>query len=111
MEPGIVLLTIVTFATLIVLVGMVLRYKQQKQKDNSSASSLKVSELEAIIHRAVEEAVAPLHDRIDDLERQIDASAEPARLSAQSGTLLSPSLPEDDDRPEEVSVQPRRRAR
>lgn len=111
MNPGIIVLTLVTFSAIIVLVGMVLRYQQQKRNDTSATSSLKVSELEAIIHRAVEEAVAPLHARIDDLEQQFDASSDSPRRSESSGLGYSPEMLEEGAEPEEGPMRPRRWAR
>lgn len=81
MEEAIVIPFIV-LSFVLLLVWMMLSYfkwKQQHAAGPPPGSSLKTSELQALMRAAVEEANAPLVARIEALEHRIAAPALPPR--------------------------------
>lgn len=70
-----------------------LREKEKHRKESSASSSLTTGELQRLMQAAVENAIAPLHDRIDALERRLSAPA-----SSHRGTpLIDENLLDADD--------------
>lgn len=75
------------------VVKMALDFNRDKMLAESSreGSSLRISELEELIEAAVEKAVAPLHERLEELEvRQLSEGASQKMLSGgkeESGSL------------------------
>lgn len=69
---AVMIITILSFTTMMI-VGMTLRYKSKKAEGHisSGSSSLTTSELERMMKRAVKDATAPLHEKIDRLEEVI----------------------------------------
>jgi len=67
-----VVIVAIVFGTLLLIIKMGLEYGKQKmlsQRDGSG-SSLRVSELEAMIESAVSDAIQPLVARVDELESE-----------------------------------------
>jgi hypothetical protein len=85
--------------------------KWRTERKTITEGSLRTSELKQLVRDAVDEANAPLYDRIDDLEQQISAAADPPRLAARSDQILSSKLLEEVEELEEVPTRPRRRVR
>ena len=85
-----------------IIVGAVTKVKTAKyaaQARSGSGDGLRASELRRLIHDAVEEAVEPLHERIDSLEARLGAGgSEPARLdpAVLSDALDDPEADHDD---------------
>jgi len=82
MLPAIVVA--VVFGSALMVVKMALDFNRDKMLAESSreGSSLRVSELEELIEAAVEKAVAPLHERLEELElRQLSEAASQKMLS------------------------------
>lgn len=67
-----VFIVAIVFGTLLLIIKMGLEYGKQKMlsKRDSSGSSLRVSELEAMIESAVSDAIEPLVARVDELESE-----------------------------------------
>lgn len=96
-----VLIPVVVFSSLLLFLKMMLdygRFKHQHRAGTRSVSegasnSLRVSELEALVRDAVDDAVRPLERRIRRLERasRRDDSSRGAGLSEQEGVEVSES--------------------
>lgn len=90
-----------------IIVQAVTSVKKAKYKAQAShGDGLRASELQRLIREAVEDAVEPLYDRIDQLEGRVPESRPEARLDP---AVLADALddPEADDEP----AAARRRAR
>ena len=84
-----------------IIVNGIVRAKKAKLEVKDGAGSMRMSELQALIEVAVEEATAPLYRRIEQLEH-----AEPGRLEAPRPAL---SLELPDEEVEEPVATPRTR--
>jgi hypothetical protein len=91
------LVPIVLFSSIAFIVKWSLDYNKWKLQYRSggppSDNSLGTSELKAFIREAVEEANAPLVERLDALEARLDAPARPAPLLDAYDTEPRPMVP------------------
>lgn len=73
MEMIPVFIVLIVFSSVLVVVKMGLDYKRSKllAPPDSGGGSLRTSELEALIQRAVEKSVKPILDRFEETERRL----------------------------------------
>ena len=66
-----ILMILGTFS--LTLTSMILRHKRKRRQANDMAeeSSMTTSELESLMRRAVEDATAPLSEKVEDLELEL----------------------------------------
>ncbi len=104
-----IVIPIIVFSFVLAMVGMFLQYFKWRQKyraeqGNTEGSSLRASELQAMMQEAVEDAQAPLLARIEVLQeeiRRVGRALPPAEAS------LLEELPEPEE--EQPAVRARRR--
>ena len=72
MEPVFVL--IVVFASILMLTKMNLDFKRNKLVSGAGDGSLKQSEIKQLIQDAVDEAIRPVLDKLDEQQKQISVS-------------------------------------
>lgn len=100
MLPAIIVALV--FGSGLLFIKMILDYNREKllaKSNGPSSQSLLVSELEDMIHDAVADAVAPLEQRVTDLERKAlpPGGAQRSLVEAtSSATGSSPSDAESD---------------
>ncbi len=74
------------------------KWKHMQTKGDSSAeNSLRMSELTEMIQEAVEEANAPLRQRLDALDERMDTLGESRVLSARQPSLLDDAFEADQE--------------
>lgn len=89
-----IFIPIIVFSFILSLIWMILSYSkwrfQQKQETQRAAAgnSLGMSELKALMREAVEEASAPLAERIEALEAEVRQASKPRLMPAQKDPLL-----------------------
>ena len=88
-----IFIPIIVFSFILSLVYMILhhskwKYKQKQEAARAAGSSLRTSELKEIMREAVEEATAPLAERVQALEAQLRSLETPRLMPAQQDDLL-----------------------
>ncbi len=112
MEPQVIFVLLILFVVFpAVLFNGIAKIKAARAKEAGGGEAMRVSELKAMIHDAVEEATAPLRERIEWIEAMEAARTDDVRLLGASGP--EPLLPldgggrEDDARAAEPALRPR----
>src|SRR5690606_11814 len=93
MDPGI-LVPLIVFSFIFLTIRMILAHNREKaarkleaQARTSEGGSLRTSELKALVREAVEEANAPLVDRIEAIEHRLEAQEHSRLLPVESEWL------------------------
>ncbi len=82
---AVVLIVAIVFASVFGIAAMILSTIKARYKTKDA--SLRTSDLEALMRRAVEEANAPLMERIDAIEHRLEAQERPLLLPAEPELL------------------------
>jgi hypothetical protein len=72
-------------------------YLKNRAASQSSGASLTSSELERLLQRTVEKAVAPLVDRMEAIESRLDQATDPQLPAAHVQSRIDPSLLDEAD--------------
>ncbi len=104
-EIAVIIVFSIIAGTLLAIIKAVLNYKssQQQAMPGRGGSALTAGELRDLMREAVEEANAPLVERLDAVEAGLDALAQPRLAPAREAPLLEAPLEEA------VPATPRRR--
>ena len=85
-----VFIVAIVFGSALTFVKMIVEYKKHQDKQlpaGGNEGALRTSELEAIIRRAVEDAIEPLQERLDALDgRLLTEPAAPKELGNGTGS-------------------------
>ena len=86
-----VFIVAIVFGSALVMTKIIVEYKKHQDKQLAAGDhdgALRTSELEAIIRRAVDDAIEPLHERLDALDgRLLPESSAPKELGDGTGTV------------------------
>ena len=105
----VVLLTLISGGLFLIFTKMILNHFKERRQ--GKGASLGTSELEAMMQRVVEASTASLHDRLDDLEQQLDEKESARKAVPKSLPAAQPrAVMEDLGVPAEAAEvpQPRR---
>jgi hypothetical protein len=88
-----ILIPIIVFSFVLSLIWMILsyskwRFQQKQEMQRAAGASLGTSELKALMREAVEEASAPLAERLEALEAEVRQASKPRLMPAQKDPLL-----------------------
>lgn len=97
---------IVIFPSIIAYAVVSVKKAKYRAMESGGSDGLRASELQRLIREAVEEAVEPLHDRLDALDAA-DRRPEAARLDP---AVLADALEDPEDRDEPAAVRRRTRS-
>lgn len=86
-----VFIVAIVFGSALMMTKIIVEYKKHQDKQlpaGGQNGALRTSELEAIIRRAVEDAIEPLQERLDTLDgRFLSEAPPPKELGEGSGTV------------------------
>lgn len=81
MEPILATLIVFGFAAFIVKMGIDYSKWKRQHASGEGATSMRTSELQELVREAVEEANAPLRERLDALQQQLEEQRTPSLMS------------------------------